>query len=553
MSQAGARKRVSLACTPCRKKRSRCDGEKPICGSCLKEQRQCEYSHQDERRKPPSKRYVQALHTRIENLETQLLQYENAQKDATQPPNTMAAAMANQVPLPRKLPADEPHKPKSEDPLDDLVDLYGALSFAEGRELRYYDSRSNLGLIHQQLDTSSVPIFQMPSKHRHRKGNSFEVTPDVQEHLLELYWKWQNPWQYLIHEERFRRDLEQGSSHGYCTPLLLYSMLAIASRYSNRPDIRTNPADLSTAGDAIAGHAKLLLFDELEAPAVSTVIAAVLLSLKEMSVNKEPVGWTYMGMATRMAYNLGLHVDPSKWVESGHLTQEDASIRSIAWWGCYMAPLPPIVPNIEYGLWEDNEIAPEKDCLISYCISTFRYTCEMLRMTAGPLDEIYAINGNMSPPEKESLIAQTNLRLSAFYDKLPSFLRLTKSSAKNPLPPHIYLFQNFYSLYLREMSVAWGWSQRAVVAVKHIAEKWLKEDSTKMLGLQETNTETEGQMQPNAVFSAGDPSRQTPAPEGNIEPGMAFLESLNWDDILQDDPNSVQSMLDSWQSEFLFE
>lgn len=47
----------------------------------------------------------------------------------------------------------------------------------------------------------------------------------------------------------------------------------------------------------------------------------------------------------------------------------------------------------------------------------------------------------MSLPEKENLIAQTNLRLSAFYDKLPSFLRLTQSSAKNPLPPHIYLFQ----------------------------------------------------------------------------------------------------------------
>ncbi|KAJ5193424.1 hypothetical protein N7449_009566 [Penicillium cf. viridicatum] len=462
MSQEGARKRVSLACTPCRKKRSRCDGEKPICGSCLKEQRQCEYSHQDEKRKPPSKRYVQALHARIENLETQLLQYENAQKDATQPPNTMAAAMAIQVPLPRKIPADEPQKPKSEDPLDDLVDLYGALSFAEGQELRYYDSRSNLGLVHQQLDTSSVPIFQMPSKNSHHRGDSFEVPPDVQEHLLELYWKWQNPWQYLIHEERFRRDLEQGSSHGYCTPLLLYSMLAIASRYSDRPDIRTNPDDPSTAGDAIAEHAKLLLFDELEAPAVSTVIAAVLLSLKEMSVNKEPVGWTYMGMATRMAYNLGFHIDPSKWVKSGHLTEEDASIRSIAWWGCYMveklfnqgvgrpsmisernilAPLPPIVPNIEYGLWEDTEMASQKGSLISYCTSTFRYTCEMLRMTAGPLDEIYAINGNMSPPEKENLIVQTNLRLSAFYDKLPSFLRLTQSSAKNPLPPHIYLFQ----------------------------------------------------------------------------------------------------------------
>lgn len=246
-------------------------------------------------KRPPSKRYVQALHARIENLETQLLQYENAQKDATQPPNTTPAAMANQVPLPRKITADDPQTPKSEDPLDDLVNLYGALSFAEGQELRYYDSRSNLGLVHQQLDTSSVPTFQMPPKNSHHGGDSFGVTPDVQEHLLELYWKWQNPWQYLIHEGRFRRDLEQGNSHGYCTPLLLYSMLALASRYSDRLDIRTNPDDPSTAGDAIAEHAKLLLFDELEAPAVSTVIAAVLLSLKEMSVNKEPVGWTYMG------------------------------------------------------------------------------------------------------------------------------------------------------------------------------------------------------------------------------------------------------------------
>lgn len=132
---------------------------------------------------------------------------------------------------------------------------------------------------------------------------------------------------------------------------------------------------------------------------------------------------------------------------------------------------------------------------------------------------------------------------------------LTKDKSRRLLLPTVQ--------YLREMSVAWGWSQRAVVAVKHIAEKWLKEDSTNMLGLQETNAETEGQMQSSTVFSAGDPSRQAPASEGNVEPEMAFLDSLNWDDILQpdsnwhsilqDDPNSVQSMLDIWQSEFLFE
>lgn len=37
-----------------------------------------------------------------------------------------------------------------------------------------------------------------------------------------------------------------------------------------------------------------------------------------------------------MAYSLGLHVNPNQWVESGHFTVENAEIRSIAWWGCYM-------------------------------------------------------------------------------------------------------------------------------------------------------------------------------------------------------------------------
>lgn len=37
-----------------------------------------------------------------------------------------------------------------------------------------------------------------------------------------------------------------------------------------------------------------------------------------------------------MAYTLGLHIDPRQWIEFGRLSAEDAEIRSIAWWGCYM-------------------------------------------------------------------------------------------------------------------------------------------------------------------------------------------------------------------------
>lgn len=40
-------------------------------------------------------------------------------------------------------------------------------------------------------------------------------------------------------------------------------------------------------------------------------------------------------MATRMAYNLGLNLDCDQWAESGLITQEEADVRKVVWWGCY--------------------------------------------------------------------------------------------------------------------------------------------------------------------------------------------------------------------------
>lgn len=42
-----------------------------------------------------------------------------------------------------------------------------------------------------------------------------------------------------------------------------------------------------------------------------------------------------VGMATRMAYNLGLNLDCAAWVASGMISEQDAEVRRITWWGCY--------------------------------------------------------------------------------------------------------------------------------------------------------------------------------------------------------------------------
>ncbi|GAA5985225.1 hypothetical protein JCM10908_002575 [Rhodotorula pacifica] len=64
--------RTTTACNRCRRKRGRCDGEKPACGPCAKAGAECEYELGMDRRKPYAKSVVQAMQLRIDTLEAQL-------------------------------------------------------------------------------------------------------------------------------------------------------------------------------------------------------------------------------------------------------------------------------------------------------------------------------------------------------------------------------------------------------------------------------------------------------------------------------------------------
>ncbi|GAT25291.1 hypothetical protein RIB2604_01902460 [Aspergillus luchuensis] len=220
---------------------------------------------------------------------------------------------------------------ESLDPIDDITDVLGGLSIGEGDQLRYFGSRSNLSFMERQ-GAKPFTFRQNPNRPLQPIG----VDPEIREELLDIYWNWQNPWQYLVYQKVFLRSLEAQLDDGYCTPLLLHSMLALAARYSDNPKVRTVPNDSSTAGDGFSQKAQALLFEEIKAPRVSTIVAAAHLSLFEMAKDNEPSGWIYLGIAIRMAYNLGLHINPHLWVSSGSMTPDEVELRSIAWWGCYM-------------------------------------------------------------------------------------------------------------------------------------------------------------------------------------------------------------------------
>lgn len=121
------------------------------------------------------------------------------------------------------------------------------------------------------------------------------VSEELRDHLLDVFWSWQNAWQYIVVKDMFIQDLNNPSGGQYASPLLLSAILALSARYSDRPELRTDPSDPNTAGDALAEQAKMGLFYETQAPTITTVQAALLLSLRETATDKESLGWLYCG------------------------------------------------------------------------------------------------------------------------------------------------------------------------------------------------------------------------------------------------------------------
>ncbi|KAJ5798343.1 uncharacterized protein N7503_007639 [Penicillium pulvis] len=227
---------------------------------------------------------------------------------------------------------------ESTNSVDDLTQAFGCFTLGDTGELRFFGASSNFSIIQNPSlkVASSLEARNRGIAAAQQNPGYFEPSAELQDHLLSLFWRWQNSWQYIVSRESFVRDLYVEKSGRYCTPLLLTAILALSSRYSSRLELRMDLADPNTAGAIFARQAKIMLDCEYEAPTTSTVQATAILGLYWASIDNEGLGFMYIGMASRMAMNLGLHSDCSHYVAKGLITQEDVEERSIAFWGIYV-------------------------------------------------------------------------------------------------------------------------------------------------------------------------------------------------------------------------
>ncbi|ODQ54630.1 hypothetical protein SAICODRAFT_5832 [Saitoella complicata NRRL Y-17804] len=342
------RRCVTTACFPCRRRKSKCDGGLPVCLTCQLYKTECAYDTESDRRRnrTHSRQHVDALKIRVGALEALITSLQSCPRDKTDsllsyirdtPLETLILDFDPANNTPQNAEGSGTRTPIGPSLVTDLSEVMGQLRVDDAGELRFFGPTSNLNLVEgSEKDTPATQrsISLSPRAQTAKMANTWYDSTLVS-HLLELYWTWQHPYFVVLDRTAFMRDYHAGGGK-YYSELLLNAILAHAAPYSSRSDLRDVGGEVCTAGYHFYQRARELLEDELEKPSITTVQALALLGSREAGCGRDARGWIFSGMSFRMALDLGLHLDCRRFVEVGAMRAEEAEIRSVTFWGCYV-------------------------------------------------------------------------------------------------------------------------------------------------------------------------------------------------------------------------
>ncbi|ORX78079.1 hypothetical protein K493DRAFT_412399 [Basidiobolus meristosporus CBS 931.73] len=156
--------------------------------------------------------------------------------------------------------------------------------------------------------------------------------PQITEHLANIYFDVIYPQMPFVHRPTFFRKLKNKE----VPPILILSICACVSRLSNHPAILAD--ECTRRGEIFSDRFRDILVLCLDDPCISTTQALLIFSYYEYTNARISRSWMYLGMAVRMAQELGINrLDeggsvegqcPSEWVE--------AETRRRVWWSCFI-------------------------------------------------------------------------------------------------------------------------------------------------------------------------------------------------------------------------
>ncbi|THH02019.1 hypothetical protein EW026_g775 [Hermanssonia centrifuga] len=393
---------------------------------------------------------------------------------------------------------------------DELAIAVGQLSLNEDEQVRYHGKASGLHLLGaaERLDGRNEggiwrfpkarvwpplpPTARTPTKSEEDWANCLPSL-EMQEHLLELYFTYVHAQLPILHKKAFMDTFRKGnaasvtahspmsetsstsgSQASVARPqripvLLLLSMFSVAARYSSTGAPPPEPGSMWSAGDSYMDDAKAILDSSYSQSRPSTCQALLLLGYREVGIGAMAQAWLYIGMAVRMAQDLGLHKSADKWSNTGRtlFTPVELQERRRIWYGCvildkYVATyigrpvaisetdfdteLPSVDESDELEGWVPHptpvflDDASEKHPPIvvsvpGHIISCFDESAKLSIILSMIMQAIYPIRPHSF---RQTEFARVEQLLDKWFIELPEPLRFDPSSPKYlTQPPHI--------------------------------------------------------------------------------------------------------------------
>lgn len=163
-----------------------------------------------------------------------------------------------------------------------------ALNFDRDGEARYFGLASGRLELSREGDEAGGGVGAdgaalRPNRFYQEVVNEWLVPEELEEELVGLYFRWDQPWLQVVDEKLFRESRACGGK--YFSPLLLNCIMAVGSRFSARPETRADPDDVHSAGGLFLEKAEILLHYDLKWPSITTLQSLCILgSVKCVSV-----------------------------------------------------------------------------------------------------------------------------------------------------------------------------------------------------------------------------------------------------------------------------
>ncbi|ORX98802.1 hypothetical protein K493DRAFT_257895 [Basidiobolus meristosporus CBS 931.73] len=338
----------------CRQRKVKCDGAKPKCRGCFLFDYDCTYIDSRARR-TPNKEFNEVLESRLKRIESTVSKLVQTQPAIAQ--HLLAQLQGLNDPLGEEehhlfteekqvheedtiLTNDETvDSSLSESDDDELNSNLNSLTLEDRNRCKYFGPSSGLYLLNQGKLYKDSTLFEQTYV-RAPGGSSnpdieFELmcdpsidflTPEMLNQLLEIYFDKAHPYLPIFHKGDFLNRVRNNEKP---LAILLNAALAVACVHSGNSELYANPAKVGSPGDVFFNRAKNLLDKQYRVSQVTTVQALVLMSMVAGD------GWLFLGMAIRMAQDIGLHRHMKK-PTRGNMSFIEMENRKRAWWGCFV-------------------------------------------------------------------------------------------------------------------------------------------------------------------------------------------------------------------------